>query len=105
MKTLRLKVAAENLETLEAQEALERAAEILRGGGLVALPTETVYGLGANALDQAAVERIFEAKSRPAWDPVIVHVASVAMLDGLVEEIPDAARKLMENPAHSHPTH
>jgi L-threonylcarbamoyladenylate synthase len=96
MKTLRLKVDAENLETREAQEALERAAEILRGGGLVALPTETVYGLGANALDQAAVERIFEAKSRPAWDPVIVHVASAAMLDGLVEEIPDAARKLME---------
>jgi len=89
-------VDAENLGTPEAQEALERAAEILRGGGLVALPTETVYGLGANALDGAAVERIFVAKSRPAWDPVIVHVASVAMLDGLVEEIPDAARTLME---------
>ena len=72
MKTLRLKVDAENLETLEAQEALERAAEILRGGGLVALPTETVYGLGANALDQAAVERIFEAKSRPAWEALPV---------------------------------
>lgn len=96
MKTQRLRVDAENLGTPEAQEALERAAEILRGGGLVALPTETVYGLGANALDGAAVERIFVAKSRPAWDPVIVHVASVAMLDGLVEEIPDAARKLME---------
>jgi L-threonylcarbamoyladenylate synthase len=96
VKTERLKVDAENLGTHEAQEALERATEILRGGGLVALPTETVYGLGANALDRAAVERIFVAKSRPAWDPVIVHVASVAMLDGLVEEIPDAARKLME---------
>ncbi len=96
MKTLRLKVDANNLETAEAQEALERAAEILRSGGLVALPTETVYGLGANALDRAAVERIFAAKSRPAWDPVIVHVASMAMLDGLVEDVPDAARKLME---------
>ncbi|MGO9324279.1 MAG: L-threonylcarbamoyladenylate synthase [Terracidiphilus sp.] len=96
MKTLRLKVDANNLETPEALEALERAAEILRGGGLVALPTETVYGLGANALDRAAVERIFAAKSRPAWDPVIVHVAPGAMLDGLVEEIPDAARRLME---------
>ena len=62
----------------------------------MALPTETVYGLGANALDRAAVERIFAAKSRPAWDPVIVHVSSSAMLDGLVEEIPEAARKLME---------
>jgi L-threonylcarbamoyladenylate synthase len=96
VKTLRLKLDAENLETPEAREALERAAEILRDGGLVALPTETVYGLGANALDRAAVERIFEAKSRPAWDPVIVHVASAAMLELLVEEIPDAARKLIE---------
>ena len=96
VKTLRLKVDAENLGTPEARAALDRAAEILRGGGLVALPTETVYGLGANALDRAAVERIFEAKSRPAWDPVIVHVATTVMLDGLVEEIPDAARKLME---------
>src|ERR1700734_3017565 len=97
MKTLRLKVDAENLETLEAQEALERAAEILRGGGLVALPTETVYGLGANALDRAAVERIFAAKSRPAWDPIIVHIASEAMLEGLVEEVPAAARRLMQH--------
>jgi L-threonylcarbamoyladenylate synthase len=96
LKTQRLVVDAKNLGTHEAREALERAAEILRGGGLVALPTETVYGLGANALDRAAVEQIFLAKSRPAWDPVIVHVASLAMLDGLVEDIPDAARKLME---------
>ena len=83
----------------EAEQALERAAAILRGGGLVALPTETVYGLGANALDAAAVGRIFEAKERPAWDPVIVHVAGpdggAAMLDGLVKEVRDAARKLM----------
>ena len=96
MKTLRLKVDANRLNTPEAGAALDRAAGILRGGGLVALPTETVYGLGANALDRAAVERIFTAKSRPAWDPVIVHVVSQAMLDGLVEDVPDAARKLME---------
>ncbi len=62
----------------------------------MALPTETVYGLGANALDRAAVERIFAAKSRPAWDPIIVHVASEAMLEGLVKEVPAAARRLME---------
>jgi L-threonylcarbamoyladenylate synthase len=93
VKTLRLKVDANDLGT---PEALERAAEILRGGGLVAFPTETVYGLGANALDRAAVERIFAAKSRPAWDPVIVHLAPGAMLDELVEEIPEAARRLME---------
>ena len=59
-------------------EALDRAAAILRRGGLVALPTETVYGLGANALDEAAVKAIFAAKQRPAWDPVIVHIADRA---------------------------
>ena len=87
---------AGHLETAEAVEALGRAAGILRAGGLVALPTETVYGLGADALDGAAVERIFEAKNRPAWDPVIVHISGLGMLDGLVEEVPAAARRLME---------
>ncbi|MGA3081421.1 MAG: L-threonylcarbamoyladenylate synthase [Terracidiphilus sp.] len=102
MKTLRLVVDPAQLDTAEARETLERAAAILRAGGLVALPTETVYGLGANALDAAAVGRIFAAKQRPAWDPVIVHVAgpdgAAAMLDGLggiVREVPEAARRLM----------
>ena len=57
--------------------ALEEAAHLLREGGLVAFPTETVYGLGANALDPDAVARIFEAKGRPSTNPVIVHVDSV----------------------------
>ena len=96
VKTLRLVVNTEDLNTAEADEALKRAAEILRDGGLVALPTETVYGLGANALDAAAVGRIFEAKQRPAWDPIIVHIADAAMLEGLVEKVPEAARRLME---------
>jgi L-threonylcarbamoyladenylate synthase len=95
VKTLRLTIDPNDLETRDAQEALDKAAGILRAGGLVALPTETVYGLGANALDAAAVARIFAAKQRPAWDPVIVHIADFAMLDGLVTEVPDAARKLM----------
>lgn len=97
MKTLHLIVNPAQLETSAAQEGLERAAQILRAGGLVALPTETVYGLGANAFDRAAVERIFAAKSRPAWDPIIVHIASEAMLDGLVQEVPAAARRLMKS--------
>src|SRR5947209_13598009 len=59
-----------------ADEAIAAAATIIRRGGLVAFPTETVYGLGANALDAAAVGRIFEAKGRPANNPIIVHVAS-----------------------------
>jgi L-threonylcarbamoyladenylate synthase len=96
VKTLRLIVDPAHLDTANAQEALERGAEILRAGGLVALPTETVYGLGANALDAEAVGRIFEAKRRPAWDPVIVHISDLAMLEGLVERVPAAARQLME---------
>ena len=98
MKTLRLTVDPDQLETRAAQQALDTAAEILRSGGLVAFPTETVYGLGANALDQAAVERIFAAKQRPAWDPVIVHIANGdAMLGDLVESLPEAARQLMSS--------
>ncbi len=54
---------------------IQQAAAIIRAGGLVAFPTETVYGLGADALDSAAVRRIYLAKGRPAWDPLIVHVA------------------------------
>ncbi|MGD0155874.1 MAG: L-threonylcarbamoyladenylate synthase [Terracidiphilus sp.] len=103
MKTLRLAVDPHHLETPEAHAALDRAAAILRAGGLVALPTETVYGLGANAFDREAVERIFAAKSRPAWDPVIVHIASEAMLQAVVGEesqtarrVPDAARRLID---------
>jgi len=96
VKTLRLIVDATKLDTLEAGRALDQAAAILRRGGLVALPTETVYGLGANALDEAAVKAIFAAKQRPAWDPVIVHIADEFMLAKLVEQVPDAAVKLMK---------
>jgi L-threonylcarbamoyladenylate synthase len=99
VKTLRLRVDPAQVESTEAQEAIARAAEILRRGGLVALPTETVYGLGANALDAAAVARIFAAKERPSWDPIIVHIAGPvednAMLAALVTEVPETARKLM----------
>jgi L-threonylcarbamoyladenylate synthase len=100
VQTLRLKVDPARLGSAEARDAIARAAGILRAGGLVALPTETVYGLGANALDANAVARIFAAKQRPAWDPVIVHVAGPvennAMLAPLVTEIPVAARQLMK---------
>jgi len=68
-------------ERLDGGLGVLRAAELLRRGGTVAFPTETVYGLGANALDAAAVARIFAAKERPGWDPVIVHVGDRAMLD------------------------
>src|SRR5438876_7882658 len=72
------------------------AAAVLRAGGLVAFPTETVYGLGANALDTAAVSRIFAAKGRPANNPVIVHVADLAELPRVVADWPSAAQRLAE---------
>ena len=73
---------------------IERAAALIRAGRLVAFPTETVYGLGANALDAEAVARIFAAKGRPHTSPVIVHVDSVEMARGLVLEWPGAAETL-----------
>src|ERR1700728_4062687 len=74
--------------------SLSEAAALLRAGELVAFPTETVYGLGANALDAAAVEKIFAAKGRPLSSPLIVHVASAAMARELAAEWPDAAERL-----------
>ncbi|HXB62642.1 MAG TPA: L-threonylcarbamoyladenylate synthase, partial [Acidobacteriaceae bacterium] len=76
-------------------DEVQRAAEILRGGGTVAFPTETVYGLGANALNAEAVEKIFVAKERPHWDPLIVHVADVAMAK-TVAELSPLAEQLAE---------
>ena len=74
--------------------AVSRAADLLRAGQLVALPTETVYGLAANALDAKAVRHIFEAKGRPAHNPIIVHVSSLAMARRCVGDWPNAADRL-----------
>lgn len=73
---------------------IARAAELLRAGELVAFPTETVYGLGANALDAQAVQRIYAAKGRPSTSPLIVHVDSIEMARGLAAEWPETAEKL-----------
>jgi L-threonylcarbamoyladenylate synthase len=75
---------------------LARAAEILRRGGLVAFPTETVYGVGAHALDREAVDRIFAAKGRPATNPLIVHVADESAARALARAWPDAAARLAQ---------
>jgi L-threonylcarbamoyladenylate synthase len=96
VKTLRLIADGNQEGTPEFAAALDQAARLLRGGGLVALPTETVYGLGANALDAVAVERIFAAKGRPKWDPLIVHVASLEMVRDLVTSVSDSAARLMQ---------
>jgi L-threonylcarbamoyladenylate synthase len=76
------------------EKAVARAAELLRAGQLVALPTETVYGLAANAWDAGAVRRIFEVKGRPPHNPIIVHVASLEMARRCVSEWPPVAEKL-----------
>jgi len=73
------------------REVIARAAEILRRGGLVAFPTETVYGLGADGLNPSALVRLFEAKGRPATDPVILHIADLEALPQLAREVPPAA--------------
>ena len=78
-----------------AKDGVSQAAEMLRAGGTVAFPTETVYGLGANALDAAAVAKIFAAKKRPAWDPLIVHVSDREMLQR-VAVVSAKAEALME---------
>jgi L-threonylcarbamoyladenylate synthase len=77
------------------QEDLAHAAKILQSGGTVAFPTETVYGLGANALDANAVEGIFLAKDRPHWDPLIVHISDRTMLDR-VAVVTSQAERLIE---------
>lgn len=77
-------------------EELAEAAQILRDGGLVAFPTETVYGLGANALDEAAAKKIYAAKGRPSDNPLIAHISCLEELKPLVAYIPEAGRKLAE---------
>jgi len=78
------------------EQQIKEAAALLREGQLVAFPTETVYGLGANALDLASVERIFEAKGRPHSSPLIVHVSLIEMARELAAEWPDTAQRLAE---------
>ena len=83
---------------LDSSEAsIKYAASLLKNGETVGMPTETVYGLAANAFDPIAVKKIFEAKGRPQDNPLIVHISSLDMLDGLVTEIPDNARKCAEH--------
>ena len=84
-------------EILEAsKEAIERAASILKNGGLVAFPTETVYGLGASALNPKAVARVFEVKNRPSFDPFIVHIANPSDLEQLCSKVGSKANKLID---------
>jgi len=79
-----------------AAEVMKRAAEVIKKGGTVAFPTETVYGLGANCFDKSAVLRIFEIKRRPPDNPLIVHVSSLAQLDLLIDDNVERAEAIIE---------
>lgn len=81
-------------ESLDAN-AIEEAGKMVRDGGLVVFPTETVYGLGANALNNDAVKKIFKAKGRPQDNPLIVHIADIEQISSLVSEIPKIAQEFM----------
>ncbi len=80
----------------ENRKTLQEAGDILKRGGLVAFPTETVYGLGADALNEEAAKKIYAAKGRPSDNPLIVHITNMAALGKIVSQIPDAARKVAE---------
>ena len=95
-KVVRIKEEEKTRETLEKNTGLLEAAEILKNGGLVAFPTETVYGLGANALNEEAAKKIYAAKGRPSDNPLIAHISCMEELPAIVKEIPEAGRKLAE---------
>ena len=80
----------------EGAETAALAANIIKNGGLVAIPTETVYGLGANGLDENAVLKIFEAKGRPQDNPLILHIAGPEQIETFAHHIPQAAYDLAE---------
>jgi len=79
-----------------SKKDIAKAAAIIKHGGLVAFPTETVYGIGADALNSRAVARIFKAKRRPYFDPLIVHIGNIESLKNLVEDIPKSAEQLIK---------
>lgn len=93
MKTILAKV---DLSRSDSAEVIQTAAKILQEGGLVAFPTETVYGLGGNGLDSAACEKIYIAKGRPSDNPLILHISEFEELNPIVGEISPAAQKLMD---------
>lgn len=92
MKTKQFHITPEHLDA----KALQSAGTILKEGGLVAFPTETVYGLGANALCEKAVESIFAAKGRPSDNPLIVHISDFSMLESLVRDVSPMAQSLLK---------
>ena len=95
MNTELYKIDEHNIDA-SAKEILEKAGRIIKEGGLVAFPTETVYGLGGDALNPESSRKIYAAKGRPSDNPLIVHVASMEDVEAIVKEVPQAAYKLAE---------
>lgn len=98
MKTKLIRVDAQELHDgkNESREALREAGEIIRQGGLVAFPTETVYGLGGDALNPESSKKIYAAKGRPSDNPLIIHIADIKNLEKIVKEIPQSAYQLAD---------
>ncbi len=90
METIVKKIDRNNID----ENIIQEAGHILQNGGLVTIPTETVYGLGANALDEEAAKKTYAAKGRPSDNPLIVHIARMEDLDKIVTEVPENARKI-----------
>ena len=91
-----MKTITANIKEGIDQEIITEAGSILKDGGLVAFPTETVYGLGGNALDEQAAEKIYAAKGRPSDNPLIVHIAEFEALNKIAAEIPEEAKMLAD---------
>ena len=96
MKTIIEKIDYTQLNSEENKAIIEKAGDILKNGGLVAFPTETVYGLGADALNEMAAHKIYEAKGRPSDNPLIVHITNMKDLEKVAEVIPEAAYTVAE---------
>ena len=92
MNTVIRKTDVDNID----MEVIKEAGDVIRHGGLVAFPTETVYGLGADGMDEKAAAKIYAAKGRPSDNPLILHIADIKALEGIVSDIPDKAKLLMD---------
>ncbi len=84
-----------DLNKCDAAAAIQSAAAVIKSGGIVAFPTETVYGLGADAFNEAAVRKIFAAKGRPSDNPLIVHIADISMINSLTQGVSETARRII----------
>ena len=93
MNTELYKIDEHNIDAA-AKEILKKAGDIIKEGGLVAFPTETVYGLGGDALNPESSKKIYAAKGRPSDNPLIVHVSNMDDVAKIVKEVPEAAKKL-----------